>query len=122
MTTEYAEGSTFEVAQFAAGIETASGGTITAGFTFGITSKIADQTADYELSHRYGTGIDLDCRNADPDAVYAWAASLDSVVEAVLLEDQVHLTLRPGATVDLSGCPKPKKKKAAEPVEEPAPE
>ena len=118
--TEYAESSTFEVAQFAAGIETASGGTITAGFTFGITSKIADQTADYELSHRYGTGIDLDCRNADADAVYAWAASLDSVVEAVLLEDQVHLTLRPGATVDLSGCPKPKKKKATEAVEVPA--
>jgi hypothetical protein len=30
----------------------------------------------------------------------------------------VHITLRDGATVDLSGCPKPKKKKAAEAVEE----
>lgn len=117
--TDYAESPNAAVTQFAAGIDAASGGTITAGFTFGITSKIADQTADYELSHRYGTGIDLDCRNADPDAVYAWASALDSVFEAVLIEDQVHLTLRPDATVDLSGCPKPKaKKKAAEAVEE----
>ena len=116
--TEYADGPNAAVNQFAAGIETASGGTITAGFTWGITSKIADQTFDYELAHRYGTALDLDCSNADPEAVYIWACSLDCAYEVVLIEDQVHITLRDGATVDLSGCPKPKKKKAAEAVEE----
>jgi len=116
--TDYAEAANAAVTQFAAEIGPASGGTITAGFTWGITSKIAEQTFDYELAHRYGTALDLDCRNADPEAVYVWACSLDCADEVVLIEDQVHITLRDGATVDLSGCPKPKKKKAAEAVEE----
>jgi hypothetical protein len=107
------EGPSPEVAAFAAGIETASGGTVVPGLGWGWTSKIGDQMADYELSHRDGTGLDLDCQTADPEAIYAWAVTLDCVEEAVLLDNQVHVTLRPGSTVDLSGCPKPKKKKAA---------
>lgn len=107
------EGPSPEVAAFAAGIETASGGTVVPGLGWGWTSRIADEMPDYELSHRYGTGLDLDCINADPETIYAWAVTLDCVEEAVLLGNQVHVTLRPNASVDLSGCPKPKKKKAA---------
>jgi len=110
--TDYADGPSAEVQAFSEGISAASGGTISVGFGWGITSKLADQTADYELAHRYGTGLDLDCTNADAAAVYAWAVQLDCVDEAVLLDNQVHLTLKAGATVDLTGCPKPKKKKA----------
>jgi hypothetical protein len=117
--TTYADGPSPEVAQFAAGIESASGGTILPGLGWGITSKLGTQMLDYELSHRYGTGLDLDCVGADTDAVFIWVTSLDCVEEVVQFGGSVHVTLRPGANVDLSGCPKPKKKKAAE---EPAPE
>lgn len=121
--TTYADGPSAEVATFAAGIEAASGGTILPGFAWGITSKLGTQMLDYELSHRYGTGLDLDCVGADPEAVFIWACSLDCVEEAVQVGGSVHVTLRPGATVDLTGCPKPKaKKKAADTAEEPAPE
>lgn len=118
------DGPSAEVAAFAASIEAASGGAVTAGFAWGWTSKLADQTADYELSHRDGTGLDLDCIGVEAADVYAWAVQLDCVAEAVLLDQTVHVTLRPGATVDLAGCPKPKKKKAAAeaPAEEPAAE
>ena len=116
----YADGPSPEVAAFAAGIDSASGGTILPGLGWGITSKLGTQMLDYELSHRYGTGLDLDCVGADPDAVYVWACSIDCVEEAVLSGASVHVTLRPGATVDLTGCPKPKAKKKA--AEEPAPE
>ena len=101
------------VADFAAGIETASGGTILPGLGLGWTSKLATEMPEYELTHRNGTGLDLDLRGADPQAVYVWVCSLDSVTEAVLLGDSIHVTLRPGP-VDLTGCPKPKKKKATE--------
>ena len=114
--TIYADGPIPEVAAFAAGIETASAGTILPGFAWGITSKLGTQMLDYELSHRDGTGLDLDCYGVDPDAVYIWCCSIDCVDEAVLLGNTVHVTLRPGSTVDLSGCPKPKKKKTVEEV------
>lgn len=120
--TEYANAPSSEVEAFAAGIETASGGTVTPGFGWGITSKLATQMQDYELAHRNGTGLDLDCYGADPQAVYLWAVSLECVQHAELLGDIVHVTVRPGSTVDLTGCPKPKKKKAAETVEDTPPE
>jgi len=113
-----AEGPSPEVAAFAAGIEAASGGTVLAGFTWGWTSRIANDMPDYELTHRDGTGIDLDCIEVEADVIATWASTLDVVHEVVVLEQTVHLTLGTG-TVDLSGCPKPKKKKA---TEEPAPE
>jgi len=107
------------VLDLAAGIETASGGTILPGFALGWTSALAPEMPAHELTHRDGTGLDLDCPGADPAVVAAWARTLDVVVDAVELPTAVHVTLRPG-TVDLSGCPKPakKKKSAEEPVAE----
>lgn len=104
------------VLAFAAGIETASGGTILPGLALGWTSALAPEMPAHELTHRDGTGLDLDLNGADPAAVIAWAQTLDVVVDALELPNAVHLTLRPG-TVDLTGCPKPAKKKKA--TEEP---
>lgn len=116
------EGPSPEVAAFAAGIEAASGGTVVPGLAWGWTSKIGDQMAAYELSHRDGTGLDLDCIGVNAETIYWWAVTLDCVSEAVQVDNQVHVTLRPGSTVDLSGCPKQKKKKAEAATEEPAAE
>lgn len=108
------ENESLEVAAVRAGIESASGGAIIAGFGYGWTSKIQDQMQPHELSHRDGTGIDLDCVGVSADGVAIWASAQDWVAEAVQLGDSVHITVKAGSSVDLSGCPKPKKKKAAE--------
>lgn len=108
------ENETIEVAAVRAGIETASGGGVLPGMGYGWTSKLADQMQPHELSHRDGSGIDLDCVGVPADSVAAWAANLECVAEVVTIGDCVHVTLKAGSLVDLSGCPKPKKKKTAE--------
>lgn len=108
------------VQAFADGIATASGGTIQAGMAYGWTSRLGTEALSYELSHRDGTGLDLDLLGADLDTVCAWLSTLDCVDEVVPLGESVHITLN-DKTVDLAGCPKPKKKKA-DPVEEPVAE
>lgn len=108
-----------EVAAFADGIEAASGGLIRPGMDYGWTSQLESQCQPWELSHRLGTGLDLDCVGIEPATVFAWASSLSCVEVAVQLETAVHVTLVEGAQIDLAGCPKPKpKKKAADEVTE----
>lgn len=111
-----------ELLTFAAGIETASGGAILPGMGHAWTSALADQMTGYELTHRDGTGLDLDCVNVATNTVAAWARTLDCVSDVIELDGVVHVTIVPGANVDLTGAPKaPKKKKTEDaPAEAPA--
>lgn len=119
-----ADGPDPAVTAIADNIGTASGGAITVGLAYGVTSHVPNELTDpYTMTHRMGLGIDLDA----PDTTDAYFTKVigffqqADVTEVVdFLEDRrIHVTVKPGKIINLEGFPKPTKKKT-EPAEEPA--
>ena len=113
----YADGPTAAVDTLANGISAASGGAVTAGFAYGITSDIPnDNTPTYILDHRYGTALDLHVNGSAAylEKVAAWLEESPAVIEVVVFADTsaIHVTLGDVSSVDLSGFPKTTRKKA----------
>lgn len=115
--TTYADGPTAAVDTLANGISAASGGAVTAGFGYGITSDIPNEnTPSYTLDHRYGTALDLHVNGSASylEKVADWFEASPAVVEVVVFADTsaIHVTLGDVSSVDLSGFPKTTRKKA----------
>lgn len=117
-----ADGPDPAVTAIADNIGTASGGAITVGLAYGVTSHIPNELTDpYTMTHRMGLGIDLDA--PDTNAAYIGRVAgffREAGAEVVeFLEDRrIHVTVKAGKIIDLAGFPKPTKKKTAD--EEPA--
>lgn len=113
-TLEYADAPTPDADAFALGIETASAGAITPGLAYGISSHIPNEnTPAHWLTHRYGTGVDLNITGTATyqTAVRDWLTNAPGITELIEEDGYVHVTI--GGPVNLTGCPKPAKKKAA---------
>lgn len=110
-----ADGPDPAVTAIADNIGQASGGAVTVGLAYGVTSHIPNELTDpYTMTHRMGLGIDLDA----PDTNGAYIGKVagffrEAGADVVEFREEcrVHVTVTPGKIIDLAGFPKPTKKK-----------
>lgn len=122
-----ADGPDKAVSRLIEDIGPASGGAVVVGFGHGVTSEIPnDLTPAHRMTHRAGTGIDLDLTGLSATYfghVVTYLQTLD-LAELVPMEDtrQIHVTVRPGKILDLTGFPKPPtRKKSTETADDDTP-